>query len=67
MNENICSRELTASSIISMDDALNNALQRASRSVKNLHTIHILNKGRHFDENHVPHWQVTLQVGIAAQ
>ncbi|HEX4343598.1 MAG TPA: dodecin family protein [Verrucomicrobiae bacterium] len=60
-----CSRELTATSVVSMEDALTNALQRAARSTKHLSTIHILEKGRHFDENHVPHWQVTLHVGIA--
>ena len=64
MNEPIYSRELTATSVISLEDALNCALQRASRSAKNLHTIHILEKGRHFDENHIPRWQVTLHVGI---
>jgi len=67
MNKHLCSRELTASSVISMEDALCNALQRAARSAHNLSTIHILDKSRHYDENHVPRWQVTLHVGIASQ
>jgi flavin-binding protein dodecin len=66
MNEHLCSRELTATSVVSLEDALNSALQRASRSAKNLRTIHILEKGRHFDENHIPRWQVTLHVGMSA-
>ena len=56
--------ELTGTSTKSMEDAVNNALRRASATVKNLRWFQIVETRGDVAQNKVGHWQVTLKVGF---
>ena len=56
--------ELTGTSTKSIEDAVNNALQRAGKSIKNLSWFQIVETRGSIEKNQVQHWQVTLKVGF---
>lgn len=57
--------ELTGTSTTSIEDAINNALRRASKTVKNLRWFQVTETRGEIDKGKVRHWQVTLKVGFA--
>ena len=57
--------ELTGTSTNSMEEAVNNALRRASATVKNLRWFQIVETRGDIDGDKVRHWQVTVKVGFA--
>jgi len=56
--------ELTGSSTKSSDDAVRCAIERASKTLRNLHWFEITETRGHIDGGSVAHWQVTLKVGL---
>lgn len=56
--------ELTGSSEKSMDDAIRNAVSRASKSVHNMRWFQVRDTRGHIDGDTVSHWQVTIEVGF---
>lgn len=56
--------ELTGSSPSSVEDAVRNALERASRSLRNLRWFEVLETRGHIENGRLAHWQVTLKVGF---
>ncbi len=56
--------ELVGSSPTSIEEAINNALAEASKSIKHLHWFDVLDTRRHIKDNKVAHFQVTLKVGF---
>ena len=56
--------ELTGSSPQSIEDAVQNAIHKASKSVHNLRWFEVLETRGHIDEGKVAHWQVTIKVGF---
>ncbi len=56
--------ELTGSSEVGVDDAVRNAIARASKSLKQLKWFHITEVRGGIDNGQVAHWQVTLKVGF---
>lgn len=56
--------ELVGSSTESTDKAVENALERASRSIRNMDWFEVLETRGHIVDGKVAHWQVTIKVGF---
>lgn len=56
--------ELTGSSKISCDDAIKNAVERASKSIHNMRWFQVMETRGHIENGTVSHWQVTIKVGF---
>lgn len=56
--------ELTGSSTQSSDDAIRCAIERASKTLRNLHWFEVTDTRGHIENGSVVHWQVTLKVGM---
>lgn len=56
--------ELTGTSTKSIEEAVNNALKRASETVHGLRWFVITEVRGDIDNSSVKHWQVTLKVGF---
>jgi flavin-binding protein dodecin len=56
--------ELTGSSTTTVEDAVQNAIAKAAKTMHNLHWFEVLETRGHIAEGKVAHWQVTLKVGF---
>lgn len=56
--------ELTGSSRTGIDDAVRNAIRKASKSLHNLHWFEVVETRGHIVKGEVEHWQVTLKIGF---
>ncbi len=56
--------ELVGSSPTSIEDAINNALAEASKSLKHLEWFEVTETRGHIEAGRVAHFQVTLKVGF---
>lgn len=56
--------ELTGSSKESIEDAVNNALQRASKTLRNIRWFEVTETRGYVEEGDVAYWQVTVKIGF---
>lgn len=56
--------ELVGSSALGSDDAVRNAIARASATMRNLRWFQVVETRGHIEEGKVGHWQVTVKVGF---
>ncbi|MFC4722078.1 dodecin [Geojedonia litorea] len=56
--------EIVGTSEKSSDDAVRNALARASKSVQNLRWFEVLDSRGSIKNGKVEHWQVTIKLGF---
>lgn len=56
--------ELVGSSTIGTDDAINNAIAKAAKTVKHLNWFEVIETRGHIVDDKVAHYQVTLKVGF---
>jgi len=56
--------ELVGSSTTSSDEAIRNAIARASQTLKNLDWFELLETRGHLVDGKIAHFQVTLKVGF---
>lgn len=56
--------ELTGSSTESSDQAIQNAINKASDSVKNMHWFEVVETRGYIEAGGVKYWQVTIKVGF---
>jgi len=56
--------ELTGSSKTSIEDAVGNALGRASKTLRNIHWFQVVETRGHVVDGKVGHWQVTIKAGF---
>jgi Uncharacterized conserved protein len=56
--------ELTGSSTTSQEDAVRNAIRKASQTLHNLHWFEVVDVRGRIENGDVAHWQVTLKVGF---
>ncbi|MBQ0724612.1 MAG: dodecin family protein [Cycloclasticus sp.] len=56
--------EITGSSELGSDDAINNAINTASKTVKNMDWFEVIETRGHIANGGVKHWQVTIKVGF---
>ena len=59
--------ELTGTSKVSVEDAVENAIKRAHKTIKNLSWFQVIETRGNIDEGRVDHWQVTIKVGFAVE
>lgn len=59
--------ELTGSSTTSCDDAIRNAIQRASRTIRNIKWFQVIETRGHVEDGNIAHWQVTLKAGFTLE
>lgn len=58
------SLELTGSSDKSSDEAIRNAIARASKTMHNLDWFEVVETRGHIQDGKIAHWQVTLKIGF---
>jgi len=59
--------ELTGSSATSCDDAIRNAIRRASRTVRNIKWFEVIETRGQVENGDIAHWQVTLKAGFTLE
>ena len=56
--------ELVGSSSVGSEDAVRNAIARASATLRNLRWFEVIETRGHIEDGKIGHWQVTLKVGF---
>lgn len=56
--------ELTGSSKVSLQEAIENAIARAAKTLHDLRWFEVVEMRGHIDQGKVAHWQVTIKVGF---
>ena len=56
--------ELTGTSTTNVEDAVRNAVERASKTLRNLRWFEVVSVRGGIDGSEVAHWQVTIKVGF---
>ena len=59
--------ELTGSSPKSLEDAVNQAIERASKTLRNMRWFEVTETRGHIEKGKVAHWQVTLKIGFTLE
>lgn len=59
--------ELTGSSTQSFEKAVENAITKASETLKNLRWFEVTETRGHLEDGKINHWQVTLKVGFTLE
>lgn len=59
--------ELTGTSPVSSDEAIKNAIKKASETVRNMRWFQVIETRGHIDEGAVQHWQVTIKIGFTLE
>jgi dodecin len=66
MNDHIYKKiELTGSSTVGMQQAIENAISKASETIRDMRWFEVVETRGHIAEGKVAHWQVTIKVGFA--
>jgi flavin-binding protein dodecin len=65
MSEHIYKQiELTGSSKTSMEDAIQNAIAKASKTLHNLNWFQVVESRGYIENNKIDYWQVTIKLGF---
>jgi dodecin len=56
--------ELVGSSPNGIEDAVNNAVSRAAKTIRNMRWFEVSEMRGHIEDNKVAHWQVTVKIGF---
>ncbi len=59
--------ELTGTSPTSIEDAVDTAIKRAHKTIKNLSWFQVVETRGNIEKGKVHHWQVTIKVGFAVE
>lgn len=59
--------ELTGSSQVGIEDAIQNAIAKASKTLRNLRWFEIVETRGHVESGKVTYWQVTIKVGFTLE
>jgi flavin-binding protein dodecin len=59
--------ELVGSSPNSFDEAVKNALERATKTIRNMRWFEVTETRGYIEEGNIAHWQVTLKVGFTLE
>lgn len=59
--------ELTGSSTDSYQKAIENAVERASKTVKHMRWFQVVESRGHIEGGKVTHWQATIKVGFTLE
>lgn len=56
--------ELTGSSKVSIQNAIENAIGRAAKTVHDMRWFEVTETRGHIDQGKISHWQVTIRIGF---
>jgi flavin-binding protein dodecin len=56
--------EIVGSSPNGMEEAVHNALSRASKTIRNMRWFEVAETRGYIDDGKIEHWQVTLKIGF---
>ena len=56
--------EITGSSKESSDQAVRNAIAKASETVRNIHWFEVVSQRGYVEDDEIHYWQVTLKIGF---
>ena len=56
--------ELTGSSAVGLQDAIENAIAKASKSIHDMRWFEVIETRGHISEGKIAHWQVTIKIGF---
>jgi len=59
--------ELTGTSSTSIEDAVDKAIKRAHKTIKNLSWFEVVETRGNIEKGRVHHWQVTIKVGFTVE
>ena len=59
--------ELTGSSPVSIEEAVNTAIAKAAETIRNLQWFEVTDTRGHIVDGKVAHWQVTLKIGFTLE
>ncbi len=59
--------EITGSSTTGTDDAIRNAIAKASETVRNINWFRVVETRGHVVDGKVAHWQVTINLGFTLE
>lgn len=59
--------ELTGSSTVGTDDAVKNAIEKASKTVRNIQWFEVIETRGHVEDDKIAHWQVTIKAGFTLE
>ncbi len=59
--------EVTGSSPNGIQQAIENAVNKASESLRNMRWFQVIDTRGHIDGNQINHWQVTIKVGFTLE
>src|ERR1700751_228555 len=59
--------EIVGSSPNGMEEAVHNALSRASKTIRNMRWFEVTETRGYIDEGKIEHWQVTLKIGFTLE
>lgn len=68
MNDHIYKKiELTGSSTDSIEEAVRNAIAKASETVRNMRWFEVIESRGYIENEKVAYWQVTIKVGFTIE
>ncbi|GAB3763076.1 dodecin family protein [Ramlibacter monticola] len=59
--------EITGSSTVGIEDAVNGAIAKASETVRNIQWFTVEETRGHVSDGKVAHWQVTVKIGFTLE
>lgn len=59
--------ELTGTSKKGVEDAIENAIERANKTLTNLRWFEVVDVRGHIEKGSIAHWQVTVKVGFTLE
>jgi flavin-binding protein dodecin len=59
--------ELTGSSSSTIEDAVQNAIAKAAKTMRNMHWFQVTETRGHITDGKIAHWQVTLKIGFTLE
>lgn len=57
--------ELTGSSTVGMQEAIENAISKAGETIDNMRWFEVVETRGHIENGKIAHWQVTVKIGFA--
>jgi flavin-binding protein dodecin len=59
--------ELTGSSKVSMEDAVDKAIKRASKTIRNMRWFQVTDTRGYIEDGKLAYWQVSLKIGFTLE
>ncbi len=61
------SLELTGSSSVGIEDAIQTAIARASKTVRNMRWFQVMETRGYLEQGKIAYWQVTVKIGFTLE